>query len=268
MGTNHLTTEQISICAEHMATESLQELPLEFRLHLKNCNECAHEVLMVTEVLKDFEDTKTEIIAFADKKKPTKKQWFAFAASIAIIFSGAYYLLTVLRIPADLTANQINDTINVSIKKNTSAEKPDIKIEEPIATISSKELPTENKKPEISKSTQKTKPEAELLAYVANEQLEKLTERYKTGALRGEDIEITTPIEVTGKPGEIKLEWSNESKQPLILEFFNNNGDKIFEIETTQSNYLPNKLKTRGLFYWKLINQDFDLLYCGKIIIE
>ncbi|MGE0079578.1 MAG: hypothetical protein AB7S48_17085 [Bacteroidales bacterium] len=47
----------------------------------------------------------------------------------------------------------------------------------------------------------------------------------------------------------------------------NNNGENIQSIETQGNGIKIPELK-QGLYYWKLINEDFDLLYCGKITVN
>jgi hypothetical protein len=86
------------------------------------------------------------------------------------------------------------------------------------------------------------------------------------GNYRGESIDVTTLPELKYAKGT-KLEWNNPEKQVLYVELFNNSGEKIKEITTNESNYhLP--MLQPGLYYWKLINENYDLLFVGKIIVK
>jgi hypothetical protein len=87
--------------------------------------------------------------------------------------------------------------------------------------------------------------------------------------MRGSDVFVLSPHEIEYKQGsQILIKIENPENSPLILEFFNNKGEKLFEKETSEETCQVEKLTTPGLYYWKLLNQDFDLLYCGKIVIE
>lgn len=264
MATKHLSDEQIAICAEHMNSSTTIELPHDIRQHLKACDQCAHEVLMVASTIEDIEDSplQTNILPH---KKSNKNHWLAIAASVAIILSATYYIFSDLKLTNNLANNNISKISNDS-NKIILNHTPQVKTQK---TIDPNINSSDNNKPQHLKPaiTPTSKPNTELLAYAPNTQLEKLSDRYTSGTLRGDEIKIITPGKITGKPGIIKLEWNNETKQLLILEFFNNKGEKLFEAETIESSFSPNKLQNNGLYYWKLINEDFDLLFCGKIIL-
>jgi hypothetical protein len=87
--------------------------------------------------------------------------------------------------------------------------------------------------------------------------------------MRGDDISVLSPHKMEVKQGsEILIKIKNPENSSLIFEFFDNKNKKLFEKETTEETCQVKKLTKPGLYYWKLLNQDFDLLYCGKIIIE
>ena len=107
-----------------------------------------------------------------------------------------------------------------------------------------------------------------LLAYAVNEELEKLVERYTETSLRGDfSVNIKSIIEIKSNE-DLVFEWNNTNKENLTLEFFNNSGDKLFEEKTSENRFTTTGLSNSGLYYWKLINEDFDLLFCGKIIVK
>ncbi|MFW6202759.1 MAG: hypothetical protein ACOC30_00510, partial [Marinilabilia sp.] len=60
------------------------------------------------------------------------------------------------------------------------------------------------------------------------------------------------------------LEWTNKEKEELIIEILDNKGDRILRDVTTGNRYRVENLGN-GLYYWKLISSDYDLLFCGRI---
>jgi hypothetical protein len=104
-----------------------------------------------------------------------------------------------------------------------------------------------------------------MLAYTPNPQLEKLVENFR-GTYRGGDITVTS-LELTIFPTTDSLKWKNPSSTTLIVEILDVMGEKVFEADTKHSGIKIPSLK-KGLFYWKLMNQDFDLHYVGKIRVE
>lgn len=106
-----------------------------------------------------------------------------------------------------------------------------------------------------------------LAHYKPNEKLEKLTKRFK-GNLRSTDgIEVISPLTLSCSKSSITIKWNNPQQKRLIIEVFNNNGERILETETIKEQYTLQNLEN-GLYYWKLISEDFELLFCGKIVIK
>lgn len=257
MKLQHLTDEQIAQCAEALSNGNLSILPENLRQHIKNCDTCAQQVNFVTETLSELNEL--EIIA-TPKTKINFIFWGSIAATLVILIGMSFYFNS-WRQKSQAIANM--DKNNTIIKKVDRTDSPKTKKiihnkKDQIAAADS-DPPNFEVKPSLKKR------ETELLAYTPHPDLEKLVDRFSGSAMRGNDIKITTPILIQGKANSIVLNWENNAEQTLILEFFNNKGEKLFEEETSQSNFSPTKIKTKGLYYWKLINEDFDLLFCGKI---
>lgn len=107
----------------------------------------------------------------------------------------------------------------------------------------------------------------QLLAYATHSNLEKLVERSKVSVTRGRHTEVTVPSILNSSDLTPTLTWNNTSHDSLFIEVLDNNGQVIIEKETI-SNECKLELKTPGLYYWKLLNDEFDLIFCGKIIIK
>ena len=107
-----------------------------------------------------------------------------------------------------------------------------------------------------------------MLAFAPHPDMEKLVSRSANGTLRGDDLQIITAIEWKTISGQLKLEWKNEESALLYIEIFDNQGQTIFKTETNGNFISLNTITRPGRYYWKLLNEDFDLLFCGVIIIE
>ncbi|MFP4556766.1 MAG: hypothetical protein ACLFNU_07835 [Bacteroidales bacterium] len=269
MKTNyHLTEEQIAACADAIIDGKYSNLNQDIRNHLAECDECAAEVLNVTEISIDFSagsSTKGLFIKF--------KPWIIATASIAA--AGALLLIA-------FNATVFSDSDNVN-SPPLALENADNHhgYDEPYSTRMSdtsetrlaqekdsakRQLEDSIKQKVTEKKESKTElKEDYLLPYGPNETLEKLFNNF-TQAYRGEDITITSKG-VTKIPEADSLKWSNPNGEELYVEFFNNKGHRINTL-TVNSAGIPLPELDKGLYYWKLINNDFDLLFVGKIIVE
>ncbi len=262
MESKHLTDEQIAICAENLTDDSYNELTPEIREHIKTCDICAHEILMLSEIIKDIDDVVD--VEPTLRKRIGNKQWFSIAAFIAVILSSSYFIYTIIDRP-----NKITDTITGNSKYNITEKNIESNNTKVIEDTIDQNPKADNIISSDLKSFQSTSQQNSMLsAFIPNKDLEKLTNRYLTGSLRGNEVKIITPNNFCTKSGEIKLDWINNSKQVLIIEFFNNKGLKLFEAETVESEFITNRISNHGLYYWKLLNDDFDLLFCGKIKVN
>ena len=85
--------------------------------------------------------------------------------------------------------------------------------------------------------------------------------------MRGDEIEIISPdvIQLSTSATTV-LKWKTPENEDLNIEVFNNLGAKIMSLTTNENSIQLAPLKQEGLFYWKLFDSDYELLYCGKII--
>ena len=103
-----------------------------------------------------------------------------------------------------------------------------------------------------------------LARFEPDENLEKLVDRYRGHLRSSDEVEITTPVSINSANSSVTITWKNPNKKRLIIEIFDNEGLRILEVETTHEEYTLKNLKN-GLYYWKLISDNFELLFCGKI---
>lgn len=262
METSHLTEEQLAVYAEALHSKNLDAVDQVIKDHVKVCNDCAQEALFLSEIL-DQESDENKVVQSDFRPKRNKALMYSgIAAGIAIVFSIPFMVKT-LQKPMPQVAQQSNDTIPVH-EKDTSLkqlQKVDKKVEFAHEEKTPKNKIKQNPPSEIiAKNLQ--------LAYVPDEQLEKLAERFENSALRDSGVKVLSHSIVEGKANKLILKWDNSDKELLIIELFNNKGERIKEIESNDSSYKIENTTQPGLYYWKLINEDFDLLFCGKIIVK
>jgi len=267
----HLTEEQIAVFAEALSSGTESNLPEEWRKHVAECDQCAQEVKMVSHIIDD--ETKEFANKYQKKDKPFPSRTFltrfAIAASVVVLIGLAIFFTF------DYASNKNEHLTNLdkpqpvsdtSEKKDYTKEKPETGVKD-INKDSAGRQATENT--ELPRKHQVSEINKNRLAYTPNDRLEQLSERFKDANMRGGEISVVSPHKINSKQGsQIRIKIENPENSPLILEFFNNKGEKLFEKETSKETYNIEKLTTPGLYYWKLLNQDFDLLYCGKIVIE
>ncbi len=260
---NHLTEEQIALAADLQLNGKYNKLPDKIRDHLSSCDQCAHEVIMVNEVLKDSSKKK---VAFRRYRTLT----YSLAAAALLILITFSFLFRNMKPGKDIS-NQ-NEQIAQTTSDSVTNRKKN-KTEVPVKTdhTENKQLKKQDqlakKKVVKKKPTKPQKKENVQIAqaeYKTHPQLEQLVSRYRQGNLRA--AEILNFDKDIKYPNRKKIILPND-KRTYIMEIYNNKGIMISEISTedTQDTIINIPELKQGLYYWKLINQDFDLLYVGRI---
>lgn len=258
----HLIDEEIALFADAAILGSLESVPDNIKSHIRDCDECADKVLAVMEISEDIMSDE-KYIKTKKYNFTSQKYILRIAASVLLIFSIGIIYQQIKKYP-QLKLNTISETIDSTVK--------------PIDSLNQGILPehkviTKNDSGKIKKQLQETSENTlqqnkNLLAYAENVDLEKLVKRYTDSSLRGE-FNIQTKATIELFVGEkINLNWKNFDNETLIIEFFNNKGERLFEEEVSVNSYDTDRLNSKGLYYWKLLNADFDLLFCGKIIVK
>jgi hypothetical protein len=256
MDNQHLNEEQIAVCAEAMNKGEYHSLPVELREHLKECTECSNLLLLVSETIEE------EVVGAKVNSRVEKRKLFlpfSVAASIVVLVAAGFYIKSHQQATVLPEVAEVSDTVlpQKTVEPVKIVEAKPKKEESAVVT-------TENK-PVIKETAPNTK---EMLAYVPNEDLDKLAQRFSSGALRGDVVEVETATEMKTEKQAIVLQWKNPDKETLIIELYNNKGELVKEYESNSSLLEIKDITTNGLYYWKLINEDFDLLFCGKILVE
>jgi hypothetical protein len=204
-----------------------------------------------------------------------------------------------------ISPKQDSDQDSSTAKTDQTTETADSEKQEPVSPSGSNEIQKSSDKELIAKSNQKIseqteedksmpataaptgqmpstgapssgvpphlREKADTLKFLAhfepNEELEKLTERFKGNLRSTDEIEVISPLSLSCSKSSITIKWKNPQKKRLIIEVFNNKGERILETETTEEVYTLQNLNN-GLYYWKLISEDFELLFCGRIEVN
>ena len=261
---HHLSEEQIALCADAINNDNYEKLPEFIREHLVYCEQCVNEVMMVTEIFSAFEKE------FPGTKKKAKlfkiKPWHITTISVAAAIT---FLFVVLQF-TDLGRNKASSPDIVQIQQ----DRPEFIIDNNDTIYSDKkdepQLFEQYEAPELAeKEILEDLPydnsQNLIAAYVPDENLEQIYNNMK-GTYRGRNINITTPHTIFHSEKD-SLRWNNPENEKLYVEIFDNKGEEI-EIITSQDQGVAIPDLTHGLYYWKLINEHFDLLFVGKIIVR
>ncbi len=248
----HLTEEEIALSAEAMIAGDLSHLEPRVREHLDHCTQCAGEVMMVAEVSGEV----PEITAAPVLTKPL---W----GYVALLAAAVVVIVMIINVPgwfkpASHHSSDMAGVVQDSI--NPSANQPNQDSEKATSIVDN----TSNKQ---QKQEQKSQTKSTLgdnaLAYAPNEALENLVNQYLTAYRSDETVELRSGVDLQF-PETDSLLWKNPDNISLTLEWYNNWGVLIQTVKT-QQNGAPIPPFENGLYYWKLMNEDFDLLGVGKV---
>jgi len=229
----HLNPEELALAAEN--TIRHKELPLAILNHLNKCDACKYELMTLIELQEVIIDDKTLIL----KRNPVR--WLAVAAIILVLLAVGVWWTMNLNSKQSQTEDQM---VQQSDPKDNSIEAINLKDE---IVVEENEQTTPAKNDLLA-----------LAAFKPNPELERLTERYKTEMRNAPN----PAVQVESILDSLYFSWSVHGL--LIFELYNNEGVLLEEIQTA-SQKVSYEIEQPGLYYFKLINQDFDLLWCGKI---
>ncbi len=241
----HLTADQLAQYAEYLQSDKKSLIDENILTHISECDDCAAEAV-------DFSIISEEIlIETASTNKPHKKTNISFiligvAASI-IIFFGVWKLVEI--------ATQNKEKIKIAV------ETP------PIVTEGNDSIKQDTTNKYQIKPDQKDK-EMIAASMITDPETEKIIENLK-GNMRSDEIIVKSAFEIYSDNGsDINLNWVNNENTSLNIVLYNN---ELLELESSKTNknvYVFKKDLKKGLYYWKLFNDDFDLIFCGKIIVK
>lgn len=230
MKNSHFTEQEISSIAEKMINNKYSLVSEEAKIHIDECDFCAEEILTISNLIENKSCNLIEKKGIS-RYFTTKRISIAIVASFFCISVGTYFL------------QQVESQSNVNI------------IDHNIPTVS-----------ENRNFIPKTEKESKLLAYQSNAKLETLVQRFNNN-MRGDLIIVESTSTIESRSNDIELKWNNPDLKNFTLEFFDNQNQLISETMINGESYNVT-LKDPGLYYWKLLNDDFDMVFCGRILIH
>lgn len=265
----HLTEEQIAQYAEALSEGNPDRIEDKIREHVRECNSCAEEV---TEISMMIDEGLPQVVAPDEKVKPLGRKrafWFSVAAGIALLMGiGAYFLY--------FQGGQQQKTPLVTEKENKSPEInkvieiAEIVDEKPFSEKEEQPADIDRDLTEEVVGQKGSAPKNQLAeAYRPSSRLEQLSARFDGVSMRSDGFEMRSEhILTTAKNDTLKISWIADQNQELIFSLYDNKENLVSESAVPVKGYSLIADFDEGLYYYKVINQDFDLLYCGKIIIE
>lgn len=236
----HFTEEEVAMVADAINEDRYNHLPEPVRLHLSECDECASEVLMVADIAQDFKMK-------AVKPKIFRLKRWIYIASISS--AAAILIFAIFKLSYPNGENDLHK--NILVVTDSGAK-----------TMDNPLIESDTASQKINEKCVNVKNIASL---EPNKQLEKLYDNYKTD-YRGDDIQVVTKGIIQYLAND-SLIWINPKNELLTIEIFDNQG-KISKKITSKSQGIKIPKLPIGLYYWKLINEEADLLYVGKIIYK
>lgn len=268
MNTNHLTTEQIAYVSEMQLSGRYSLVSEEIKQHLQQCDSCAAEVLDVNEL--------SILISRQETKKRNVKLWGAIsiAASLLIIATISFLPQQIEQNPhpanksQDIATVENHDTTE-NIAQNSIVEK---KVDKNAVNQNRIEVKNASAKKRVhdkytTKKTNSTSDKSiDLMAqYVPDDHLESLVERAQNGHMRSSDM-VSGAFNIN-YPEQKTIRLINNQGKEILIEIYTNKGRLVKDETCTDSLYSIPKLEN-GLYYYKLISPDFDLLMVGRITVK
>ncbi len=251
--TMHLSEEEIALSAEAMIAKDLTQLDIRIRKHLDQCAQCSSEVMMVAELSAEIPDV--SIIPI--KTNPIWRYAAMLAASVVLV-------LLVYNLPGLFNSSPNPSAEMALLASDSSASSIDEhKLEQKSAVDDTTPIQTDDKNNSIrTKSILSNN----ALAYAPNDALESLVSNNRVAYRSDDAIILLSQVEIQF-PEIDSLVWQNPEKILLTIEWYNTQGVLIQSLETNKDGISIPSFKN-GLYYWKLMNEDFDLLGVGKVRVR
>lgn len=229
----HLSPEELALAAEYLHKK--QPLPTEIQKHINSCTACKYEVMAVLE-LSDFDVVRADRVIWQNRNL-----LFSLAAVALILLAvGIYWILLPQQNRPESQLNQY--AVQTSDSDSSTMDSLD-QIENEIAV----ELP---EKIVLAQAN-----------FTPNSDLEQLVARYQT-QLRSAEI---SAVSVKKMADGFRISWA--VKGQISFELFNNQ-DVLLKSWETDKQFIDFKPEVNGLYYFKLINEDFDLLWVGRLEVR
>lgn len=229
----HLKPEEIALCADLL--QKHQVVPVQMQQHLDSCNSCKYELITVMELTAGTKENLTV--------QPQKRWWLTIAAVMILLIGTALYFALREEVPAHSPAMAVQElTLSQPVRPNERVENQEL---------------TDAVKPKESATEQ-------LAVFTPDPQMEQLVDRF-ADQMRSEMHADHFVTQIEGQ--QLTLSWEQEAAEGLSFELYSNQGTLINTFEKTASPLVVPDL-SKGLYYIKVVNRDFDLLQCIKFVVK
>lgn len=256
---SHLNEEQIAEIADAMNKSDLDSLPKHYLDHIKDCDQCADEVMLISDIVESPEIMQNSSTKNTDR---SIKLFLAFAASIALILA-SYYIFIKPQSPNPNMA-ETNDTIINKINNNDNIAEIDTLIKVDKDIDNDKEESEIVNKNIIRKAIENEKNQ---IAFQEHKDLEELFNRFNTSTMRNAVLKIKSDsiLEISTNDS-IHIEWE-KSDFSYSIQILDNQAKELIVKDDLESNFKSNNTLDLGLYYWKILDEDYNLVYCGKLLV-
>ncbi|MCB0586729.1 MAG: hypothetical protein KDD06_15580 [Phaeodactylibacter sp.] len=283
----HLTDEGLSLYAEALKLDQMDQVPEALREHLEQCPRCQEEAMALYALIagQDYSELGPHPSFVSNGNRTsasTLKMWFRPLLLLLMAVLALFLFLqqqkdqppaTEVQTPAttpSINADSLNSARSLSPPQagvGGKTSKPEERTEGLMAKEEQNaESGIPNQTPQIENQTSQIKnlPPPIAANFAPSEALESLvgtvTRSHGLSEMKpsaGAELEIGEPV---------VFSWQSASDEPLTLRLLNNREEEVFS-RVVEGNRLscPVELQA-GLYYWKLETLD-DLVYVGQFFI-
>jgi hypothetical protein len=235
----HIEEAQIATVAEQILAGKRSDIDAVTLQHLEDCAACAAELVTVMELME--EDPMEQSVP--KNKAIPRIYWFGIgiAALIIIGFFVFPYLSDKQTNPTVQIAQQ-----NVAVAKDTTIAPIQTPNANPLKQEIQQPVSTENTKPQFNKDF-----ESQILEVQS--------------AYRSEDFKLISPYYLSNTQHK-KLQWQSGDEE-FLIEWWSIDAELLKEQTTSEKSIEIPRFET-GIYYFKLLNSDYDLLAVGRLTVE
>lgn len=243
MHNDHLSDEAVSLYAEALKLDKLDQLPQAINEHIESCDHCHAQSIELYSIIKDVERSGPH--PYFDKA-PAKVFPIRTLASIAaVLLIGGLMFFFITKNQAKIDTNPDRPVVEQdSVLEEESLLKDTVKLEEII--------PEEKPSRPIA------------MAYTPNAELEDLV----NSVYRSSGLSIEAPENGASftKNTAIPFSWKGSDEQRFLI-ILDNKGKQVSRRLLNVNTIAYEESLNSGLFYWKLESEE-DLLHVGKFSIK
>lgn len=239
--TNHLSENAVALYVDAVKLDQVEKIPTEIVRHVEDCEQCAMQIMEVTELVTDDQYDKTMKHPFFGIKERKNSPF-----------------LVIYRVAAVLVIAAFIGTIYYGLNNRTMDAIPGNKP----AVTQQQSIPNEH--PVIGEKKLIVKPTEDLFAVnsVVSPNLEDLVQTQ----FRSTSIEVISPAigEIVQTP--VTFRWKQFEKK-ITIKILSNKELTLVSSTLSGSSFTTPKKFAPGLYYWKLETAE-ELLYVGKFLVR